>query len=56
MAPWNDTQLDQKLHSLSRWDLLHSHSEWRAFVMAQIRPLNLDTNATFHLLEVGLLA
>ena len=54
VAQWNDTQLDQKLHGLSRWDLFHSHSECRAFVMAQIRPLNLDTNATFHFLEVGM--
>ena len=53
VAQWNDTQLDQKLHGLSRWNNF-SHSEWRAFVMAQIRPLRLDANATFHFLEVGM--
>ena len=53
VAQWNDTQLDLKLHGLSRWNNF-SHSEWRAFVMAQIRPLRLDANATFHFLEVGM--
>jgi SAM-dependent methyltransferase len=50
---WSAKDLDQKLHVLSRWENFRSHAEWHAFVMAQIRPLNLDTNITFRYLEVG---
>jgi SAM-dependent methyltransferase len=53
VATWSAKELDQKLHVLSRWENFRSHAEWHAFVMAQIRPLNLDTNTTFRYLEVG---
>jgi len=54
VAQWNETELDQKLHVLSRWDGFYSHAQWRAFVMAQIRPLHLSASSTFRYLEVGL--
>lgn len=53
VAMWSAKDLDQKLHVLSRWENFRSHAEWHAFVMAQIRPLNFDTNTTFRYLEVG---
>lgn len=53
VAHWPDSELDAKLHGLSRWDNF-SHSDFVEFNTAFIRPLNLSRNESFHFLEVGM--
>ena len=53
VARWPESELDKKLHGLSRWDNF-SHSDFVNFNMAFIRPLDLSRDGSFHFLEVGM--
>ena len=49
---WTDTELDTRLHELSRWDGF-SPAQFQSFVNHQISPLSLNITQHFRYLEVG---
>jgi hypothetical protein len=53
VANWTEKEISNNLFRLSRWDGFIGNSQFRRFVLSQIRPLNMTPTQKFHFLEVG---
>lgn len=52
VSTWSETDIDENLHKLSRWNEFNA-TQWVDFVSRSYRPFDIEANSSFCFLEVG---